>query len=401
MTSDLTTLPLGAVLSRRNALRLALVTAPALAGLSIPTMASAAPSRPTGSDYVRYEDLYRSGDDLHGVLNRVTDNRILTLPTGTFTVRDFRNGYYDGIRIGSGGASGCRGLVGSGRSTVISVASNSATRTRSDNYAGNQLAIAGKPGAVLSNFTVKGYDQGGKIYGGIVVNGCPDAQLSWLYLKGASRGYSQRPPGETFGLNVMNSPRVTLFDSEVDGRDEGGTRVGASPIGWNNTSDAKVYRTYCHHGVAGMLTFYNVTNIYTEDYKAFATSSGPGTLTGSGINHEQSQGTIKHVRPSLFINGAYSRASGASGSTGMHVSLQNTKTDVPDFQVFDPTFDPGPGSTGMFAFSIRDGYTVDGVKNKMRTPPKVRLKGVWLQASHHPHSGWGDRDPDRFYSWVH
>jgi hypothetical protein len=389
------------VLSRRNALRLALMAAPALAGLSVPTMASAAPGRPTGSDYVRYEDLYRPGDDLQAVLNRVTGNRILTLPPGNFTVQDFRNGYYDGIRIGTGGAADCRGLVGSGRSTVISVAPNSATRTRGDNYAGNQLAIARKSDAVLSNFTVKGYHQGGKIYGGIVVNGCSDAKLSWLFLKGASRGYSQRPPGETFGLNVMGSPRTTLSDSEVDGRDDNGTRVGASPIGWNNTSDAEVYRTYCHHGVAGMLTFYNVTNIYTEDYKAFATSSGPGTLTGSGINHEQSQGTIRHVRPSLFINGAYSGASGASGSTGMHISLQNTKTDVPDFRVLEPTFDSGPGSTGMFAFSIRDGYTVEGVKNKMATPPKVYRNGVWLQPSHHPHSGWGDKDPDRYYSWVH
>ena len=84
-------------------------------------------------------------------------------------------------------------------------------------------------------------------------------------MAGASRGYSQRPPGETFGINVMRSPRVTISDCEVDGRDSAGHRVAASPIGWNNTTDAKVYRTYCHHGVAGMLTFYNVTNIYTED----------------------------------------------------------------------------------------------------------------------------------------
>jgi hypothetical protein len=401
VTSDLVSSPLHAVLSRRNALRLALMTVPAVAGLTIPTVASAAPGRPSGSGYVRYEDLYRPGDDLQSVVNKVTGNRILTLPVGSFTVRDFTNGNYDGIRIGTGPAAGCRGLAGSGRDTVVSVAANTASRVKDDGFAGNQLTLAKKSGGVLTNFTLKGYQQNGHTYTGLVVNTCPDAKLSWLYLKGGSRGYSQNPPGETFGINVMSSPRVTLSDSEVDGRDDSGRRVGASPIGWNNTRDAKVYRTYCHHGVAGMMTFYNVTNIYSEDYRAFATSSGPGSLTGSGINHEQSQGTIKHVRPSLFVHGRYSGAAGASDSTGMHISLQNTKQDLTDVQILEPTWDPGPGSTGMFAFSIRDGYTIAGQRQKVVTTPTVVKNGITLRRSDHPLPGWGDKDPDRYFSWVH
>lgn len=397
MSSDLTTSPLNSVLSRRNAIRLGAMAVPAVAALTIPTVAFAAPSRPSGSGYVRYEDLYRSGDNLQSVVNRVTGNQILTLPNGTFTLRDFRNGYYDGLRVGGN----CRGIVGSGRGTVITVAANTATRTKGDGSAGNQITLGDKSGGVLSNFTLKGENQGGRTYCGITVSNSPDAKLSWLYLSGGSRGYSQRPPGETFGINVMNSPRVTISDSEIDGRDSSGTRVGASPIGWNNTTDAKVYRTYTHHGVAGMMTFYNVTNIYTEDYKCFSTSSGPDTKTGSGINHEQSQGAIKHVRPSLMIYGRYCGTAGHTDSTGMHISLQNTKTDVTNFQLIDPTWDRGPGSTGMLAFSIRDGYTVAGVKNKVKTTPTVIKNGITLKRSDHPLPGWGDKDPKYYFSWVH
>ncbi len=397
MSSDLTTSPLNSVISRRHAIRLGAIAVPAVAGLTIPMVAFAAPSRPTGSQYVRYEDLYRPGDNLQRVVNKVTGNRILTLPAGTFTLRDFRNGYYDGLRVGGN----CRGIVGSGRSTVITVAANSATRRKSDGSAGNQITIAGKSGAVLSNFTLVGQNQHGWTYCGIAVSGCTDAHLSWLYLSGASRGYSQRPPGETFGINVLSSSRTTISDTEVDGRNSSGTRVAASPIGWNNTNDAKVYRTYAHHGVAGMMTFYNVTNIYTEDYRCFSTSTGTGTLTGSGINHEQSQGAIKHVRPSLFVNGTYSRAAGHTESTGMHISVQNTRTDVNNFQVLEPSWDPGPGSTGMLAFSIRDGYTVAGVRNRVRTTPRVVKNGITLKRSDHPTPGWGDKDKRYYFSWVH
>jgi hypothetical protein len=67
------------------------------------------------------------------------------------------HGYYDGVRLGEGGAVGCRGIVGSGPDTVISVEANTSTRARGDGFAGNQLALAGVIGGVLSNFTLKGF----------------------------------------------------------------------------------------------------------------------------------------------------------------------------------------------------------------------------------------------------
>ena len=403
MSLDLPALNSGnPLLQRRTLLRMAAAAVPAVAvGAALPLTASAAPSRPSGTGYVRWEDLYRSGDTFQAVVNKVTGNRILTLPAGTFTFRDFRNGSYDGIRIGDGAASGCKGIVGSGRSTIIRGVANTASRDKGSRFAGTQLTISKKSGAVLSNFSLMGGPQNGMTYGGIVVTGCPDAQLSWLYLRGASRGTSQTPPGETFGINVNASPRVTIRDSEVDGRDDAGTRVAASPIGWNNTTDAKVYRTYVHHGVAGMLTFWKTTNIYTEDFHSFSTGSGAGKLGGHGINHEQSGGVIRHIRPQLYVNGVYSGVSGHTGSTSLHMMLVNVYNNVPDVQIIDPAYDRGPGYAGMFCVGMYSGYDMFGLTNKAKTAPYVRKNGVQLLASNHPAKGWDRKDPAHYYGVIH
>ena len=312
----------GRSLSRRSLLALAGAAAvtPVLGGFGQP--AAAAPGRPSGAGYVRYEDLYRSGDTLQRVIEKVTGNRILTLPNGSFSIADFRNGYYSGIchrqrrRCGlsrPGGVRAGHGDPGSGQHGYPPGVGGESC--------GSQISISNKQWAVLSNFTLKGGPQNGRIYDGIKVASCPDARLTWLYLKGGSRGYSQSPPGETFGINVLRSDRVKIFDSEVDGRDDSGTRVASSPIGWNYGRDAAVIRTYAHHGVAGMLTFFDTTNVYTEDYHSFSTGSGSGTKSGHGINHEQSQGLIRHIRPKLYVNGIYSRVAGSTsfGQHALHV----------------------------------------------------------------------------------
>ena len=389
------------VMNRRNALRLAAASVPVVAGLGLPSVAQAAPGRPSGADYIRYEDLYRPGDTLQAVINKVTGNRILTLPEGQFDTYDFRSGYYDGIRIGNAGADGCRGLAGSGRNTYVRVFPNTATRDMGNRIAGNQICIASKPGAVLSNFALRGGDQNGLYYNGILVLNCPDAQLSWLFLRGASHGYAQVPPGETMGISILRSDRVTLSDCEVDGRDDAYNLVGASPIGWNFCRDAKMYRCYCHDGKAGMLTFYETTNIYTEDYSTYRTASGAYPLGGHGINHEQSNGVIRHIRPNINVRGVYSRAADASSNGGMHMSMYNVYADMPDVRVEEPTWDPGPGSTGMFAVGIYDNYTHNGQTQKVRTGPTIIKNGIQLQPSHHPTPGFGDKDPARYYSWIH
>lgn len=386
--------------SRRTALRLAAVSVPALAGMSVAGTASAINYRPSGTGYVRYEDLYRSGDSFQAVVNKVTGNRVLTLPTGTFTLSGFTNGNHDGVRIGTGAAAGCRGIAGSGRDTIIRMKANVGTNL-GNNFAGNQMTISSKSGALLTNFSLRGNPQNGLLHAGILVSNCPNAEVSNLYLRGASRGTSQSPPGETFGINVLRCDGVVIKDCEVDGRDDAGTRVAAAPIGFNHASNVKVYRTYVHHGVASMLTFFRTNNIYTEDFRTFSTSSGTGGQSGHGINHEQSAGTIKHVRPQLFINGKYSQVDGRTASTGLHMALANTETDVTSFTVVEPTFDHGPSRTNMFCIQISDGYTVAGVRNKVKTPPRIIKNGVTLAKSDHPLAGWGDKDPARYFAIIH
>ena len=160
------------------------------------------------------------------------------------------------------------------------------------------------------------------------------------------------------------------------------------PIGWNTTSDAIVVRVYVHHGVAGMLTFWQTKNIYTEDFRSFSTGSGTGTLGGHGINHEQSSGVIRHIRPKLYVNGVYSGVEGHTSCTSLHMMLVNVYQDIPDVRIIDPTFDRGPGSAGMFCVGMYNGYRMDGLTNRAKTPPYVR-RGCRDAAVASPHKRVG------------
>lgn len=363
--------------------------------------------RPTGPGFVRWEDLYVSGDTLQQTFNRVTADsagvpRIMTLPEGEFVFSDFTNGYYEGFRIGNGGAAGCRGIIGSGRNTIIRPAYNTASRDKGGQIAGTQFTVNTRNNAVLGNFAMQGTAQNGLSYGAFTLDKSHDSQVYNVYLRGASPGYGNSPPGETFGMNVYLSDRVEIRDCEIDGRDNAGIRNCASPIGWNMASDARVLRTYVHDGLTGMLTFYKTTNIYTEDFRSFSTGSGTGKLAGAGINHEESDGVIRHVRPNLTLFGQYSTAAGHTNNNGNHVTLQNTTTGMLDVQLLDVVHDRGAGSTGMFSVAMYSGYT-DGQGHFQTavTPPLVTKNGVTLTASNHPIAGWGDKDPAKFFSVIH
>lgn len=363
--------------------------------------------RPSGPEYVRWEDLYVTGDTMQDTFNRVTpdaqgQSRIMTLPEGEFVFSDFTNGFYEGFRLGKSGAEGCRGIVGSGRGTVIRPKANTASRDKGGKIAGTQFTINSRPGAVLGNFAMHGTPQNGLYYGGFTLDKSHDAQVYNLYLRGASPGYTNYPPGETFGMNIYLSDRVEVRDCEIDGRDDAGTRVCSSPIGWNVAKDARVLRTYAHHGRTGMLTFYKTINVYTEDYHSYSTATGGGNQSGAGINHEEANGVIRHIRPKLTLFGRWSSEVGHTDNNSGHITLQNTHEDMTDVQIIEPIHDRGPGSTGMFCTAMYSGYT-DGHGNFQvaTTHPKVVKNGITLTGSNHPASGWGDKDPNLFFSVLH
>jgi hypothetical protein len=338
--------------------------------------------RPTGAGYVRYEDTYVSGDTLQQTFNRVTGGKVLTFPEGTFTFSDFANGYYDGVRIGPSGASGCGGIAGSGRGTVFKMVANSSTKQSIGNATSgtnpcfliNVQGTSGSPltAPVLQNFSLIGTAQG-HYYNGIMVGYCNDAVISGLYLLGASPGYANYPPGETFGIDVWHSPRCTLKNTEIDGRDTNGTRTCASPFGWNNTTDAYVYNCYVHHSKAGMPTWWYTVNVTTRNLRSEYNGSGSGQLNGYGLNHENVTGIVRHYNPTLIIDKP-------GGNSGLHMSLNSSSTNDNDVQIIEPIFDAGP-TAGCFSVAINDSYDGAGTgtgTQQQTSLPTVIKNGVTL-----------------------
>ncbi len=112
-------------------------------------------------------------------------------------------------------------------------------------------------------------------------------------------------------------------------------------------------------------------------------------------------GVIRHIRPKLYVNGIYSGVAGHTSSTSLHMMLVNVNQDIPDVRIIDPTFDRGPGSAGMFCVGMYNGYRMDGLTNKAKTPPYVRKSDIVMRPSHHPTSGWDKKDPARYFGVIH
>jgi len=387
---------------------------------------------------VTYESLYVSGDTLSDVCYRVpldgsSKPQKLTLPAGVFEVVGFNQGNYDGIRLGSGGAVGCKGIYGSGNGpsdTIIRPKANSATRIQPSNIpapagkAGTVIRVEGCSGAGFGNFRMEGTVQtfGGLdlMYGGLMFGSCPDSDVGWIKGFGMNKGNKNAPDGETFGVNVYKSDRTTLHDCDLDGRlPDGVTRWSSSLFGWNGGGilkpqapgapvyDAKVYRVRCMYQTAGMPTWWQTCNITTEDLWSIGNGTGSGGLSGHGMNHEQSWGHIVHTRTVLKPKSAQGREPDKTANTGTHFSLLNDSYDTAaDFTMIDPVWDTNYGTTGMLIIAGYDTYTVppggDGTNNWISVPTIVK-NGVQLQPGpiSHPASGWANQDATKYFARIH
>lgn len=430
-------------------------------------------------DHVDWETYYVSGDtttiggvpcvDVQAVCNRVPPGptghtlRIMSMPAGQFVINDFTKGNYDGLRLANGGAVNVKGLHGSGwDNTILRPRANSASRDKyrrapgdglqppvtvvSHTYAprgiaGNFITISQATGASLTNLAVKGNPQNVTLdgtalnlgYNGVIFSRCPNSVCS-IYGRGMNPGWANSPPGETFGVSFTNSDDSVMIDSEIDGRDDAGTRVSASPVAWNGSGgggsatdgnpvlanqgvgatfvkNAQVIRCYLHHGVAGMLTWWITENIYTEDVWSFGTGSNGGGTSGHNFNHEMYRGTVTHVRPYCFIRNA--SAVGApppplpndalTTNAGMHFSITTTVpiSQLGLFQVLEPVWDKAYSGTGMLLMRSPDLYS--GYHNTANDGPEfvVTKSGRVLLERDHPASGWNTQDPAVYYSHVH
>lgn len=404
-------------------------------------------TRPSGAAYVTWESLVGSTAAnaqaaspqtpvllTASFMKSITGNRILSLPKGIFEAENGYGHYVNRnmIGIGQGYATGLRGIVGAGsRSTPGPNGAETVIRMRGTTSGSpgqtpqGNLIIANKvTDPYFAGFSLVGNQTRGDnvFHSGIVISSCSGKPvLERLYLRNVSPGYSNFPPGETFGISIYRSPNATIRDTEIDGRDLAGNRSMASPIGWNtvvnDTSTVNVQRVYTHHGLAGMLTFWETTNLVTEDYYTYSWSSGTGAISGSGINHEQSGGRIRHIRPRLFLNGAKSSGPvvGAYGhpasdttartaSNGATFGVASGLTDATaDFEMWYPQFDNTLGSSGLVCMAGYDGYSLG---NKLRSTPKIYLQNAagndyLLGRVDHPNSGWANADPRTTFAWIH
>lgn len=340
-----------------------------------PSSTSTSVTRPSGTGYVRYEDLYVPGDTLQRVFNKVPYGKIITFPAGEFTWSDFKspNGWHDGIRL----PPGLKGIAGSGIGmTRFRMLPNSSTQGHLEPSSGTNpfymwFMDNGTQSPVFQDFSFIGTEQGHH-YNGFGIANTPNATFRRIKFHGANRGYGNYPPGETFSLGQNRSDNTRVIDVEFDNRDKlTGRRVGASALGFNNSRNAVVKRVYAHHGVSGMVTFWNMVNIYTEDLHTWTQGTGRGVLSSCGINHENVTGVIRHIRPKLIIAGRYSEQK-LTEDGGLHVSFANSHSDLLDAQIHDPVFDKSENATGALAVMIPDNYPTQ----RIRTMPKVYFSGV-------------------------
>ncbi len=382
-----------------------LLNTPARAGASITDQA-------TGRTWstVRYEDLYVAGDTFQQTLNRVTGGKIITLPDGVYTVGDFTNGYRDSIRLGSGGATGCIGIAGSGRNTIIRLAANVATITD----VGIMITIdrLGAGPAYFGNFQMQADDQSIAAWNALSSQNCPGSLVEWVYLNGATKGYANYPPGETFGIEFLHCDDAVVRDCEVDGRNRvTRARQGASPCGWNGAQgayaqNAKVERSYFHHSLTSMLTFWLTNGVTLNNVHSWTDGSGSGQLAASQVNLEEVTGVVRFNYPKLYAYGSYYQQNGwpndpyVTANNSFAFAQACTTGDLQNMVVTEPRFDVGVN--GLFTSANYRSYTSSGgVTNKITTQPRIVKRGVNLTGHDHDTSGWqATATLDADFTWV-
>lgn len=330
--------------------------------------------QPTGGNYVRYQDLYRTGDDLQDVINRVTGNKVLTFPEGTFMIpNNFSNGYLDGVRLGHPDVGGgCRGMVGSGRNTVFKMASS--TRPRWTSGASPYMLIdAVSPSAQplinveFRNFTIEGTRLGtsdngdfGHEYHGLRLDRA-NGVVENLYIHGIT-GWNKVPPGETGAISIFKVNDLKIRGVEVDGRRDG-MRVASAPIMPNNSSNLEIDDCYVHHTYTGGggIAWFHTTDSVVRRMRSEYIGSGTGTAGGNCFNHEQST-RITYYDPVMICD---RNSVGGTLHMGLNSDGARGGTDC-EVTIYNPTWDPTSVGSGRF---VVETWTL--ANQMQRTPPVV------------------------------
>lgn len=343
--------------------------------LALPVMTTMA--RPSGTAYVRYEDLQTGGLTMRQIIAKVPNGKILTLPDGIYEIQDFNDpqGFYEGLRV----LPNCAGIIGSGRNTIIRMTANSSTF---GSYA-NGLSTAGQSnyctiigcatsGQTIQNLQLQGTNQGHE-YNGLQMYGEANAHVTGqscknVYFNGFGVGSGNFPPHETMQLGVFDSDNFSLVGCEFDGRNPTTKTTGwsASPVGFSVSSGAFVQDVYAHHNKFSMPTFYMVNGIHTVNLRS--------QYNYIGINHEDISGTVLHESPMLICDHYTNPAA------NVHTSIGNATTvgNDPNISFTNVIHDAGPFS-GCFAMYVYDNYVdPSGAGNAQTSVPTVSKNGTSL-----------------------
>ena len=336
-------------------------------------------ARPTGADYIRYEDLYRSGDSVGAALARLTSAKIVTFPEGKFSARDFNSGYQAGIAV----PALCRGIVGSGpgtlggsSGTVFTMATRSSTKN-SRTYIPAQgtstpcqlfvLKQANqKAASVWKNFQVAGTEQG-HIFNAFQVFETAGANTFENLLVAGWAGNAGAPPGETIGLAVSGKGAHKLTRVEADGRRTvGGEVFGAMGLTVQNTSGASFQSCYSHHlRVANFVMFQSVDGSM-HDCTSDAVVPTSAAIGNGGVNLERTTGwTI--VNPTIIgrpnkVHLSHSNDNWTFNRYGINRSVRNGS-----LKVVNPSFNDLWGNKYLMIQSWTPYWNGD----TMSTPPLV------------------------------
>jgi len=354
-------------------------------------------ARKIGADYVPMEALLQGAEtatgsgqpDLQTLCGRVTGNRVLTFPNGTFLLPNnfptaFQSTPYpagDGIRFGHAQyAPGCRGISGSGPGTIFKMLSSNRPQPSGGALQPNfyMLMNANQTGTVgvldrpeFSNFTLEGTLLGSNHdYNGLRLENCQNGLIENVTITGIT-GSNKIPPGETGAITFNNCHYMTINDTEVDGR-RAGSPVSSSCIMLNNSDHMYGNRVYTHHtltGGGGWAWFHTQYGTLT-DCRSEYIGTGKGNLSGYCFNHEQAQ-DIDYIRPSMIgtFNGTID-----SKHMSMNVDMNRENFGATRLRVFNPTYNAlqnvGSGKFVIETWTLTDpddGHDIQGA----RTSPQV------------------------------
>lgn len=269
-------------------------------------------TRPSGTDYVRYEDLYRSGDTVTAALARLTQAKIVTFPEGRFSVRDFDSGSQSGISV----PAVCRGIVGSGSGTlggssgtVFTMDAGSSTKGNGRRDAQGRLYVPvqgsstptqltvlrqanQKSPAVWRNFQVAGTEQG-HIFNNFQVFETAGANTVDNVLTSGWSGDAGAPPGETYGLAMSGRGAHVVSRVQADGRrSEGGEIFGAMGLTFQNTSGASFQSCYSHHLRTANFVLFQSVDGKMVGCTSDAASTTSKAIGNGGVNLERTAGFV-------------------------------------------------------------------------------------------------------------